>query len=98
MVSDLLHHLDTHKSMGLDGIRSGVPRELVEVLTEPLSITSHPSWLAGEVPVVWRLANVSVIYQKGQKGGPGKYRPVNLTSVLGKVMEQIILSANAWHV
>lgn len=35
MVSGLLHHLDTHKSMGLDGIRLNVLRELTEVLEQP---------------------------------------------------------------
>ena len=38
MVSDLLLHLDTHKSMGPDGIHRRVLRELVEELTKTLSI------------------------------------------------------------
>ena len=93
MVSDLLYHLDPHKSMGLDGIHPRVLRELVEVLTKPLSIIYQQSWLTGEVPVDWKLANVTPIYKKGRKEDPGNYRPVSLTSVPGKVMEQIILSA-----
>jgi len=38
------------------------------------------------------------IYSNGQKEDPGNCRPVSLTSVLGKVMEWIILSAVTWHV
>ncbi|KAK4825812.1 hypothetical protein QYF61_002417 [Mycteria americana] len=89
----------THTGLcGLDGIHPGVLRELAEVLTKPLSILYQQSWLTGEVPVDWKLANVMPIYKKGWKEDPGNYRPVSLTSVLGKVMEQIILSAIMQHV
>ncbi|KFQ85035.1 hypothetical protein N337_05384, partial [Phoenicopterus ruber ruber] len=98
MVSDLLHHLDTHKSMGPDGIHPRVLREMAQVLTKSLSTIYQQSWLTGEVPVDWKLANVKPIYKKGQKEDPGNYRPVSLTSVPEKVMEQIILSANTGHV
>ncbi|KFV58580.1 hypothetical protein N328_12128, partial [Gavia stellata] len=90
MVSNLLHHLETHKSMGPDGIH---PRELAEVLTKPLSTIYQQSWLTGEAPDDWRLANVKPVFKKGQKVDPGNYRPVSLTLVPGKVMEQIILRA-----
>ena len=56
------------------------------------------SFSAGEVPVHWRLANVTPIQKKGQKDDPGNCRPVSLTSVPGKVMVQIILSAIMRHV
>ncbi|KAK4828719.1 LOW QUALITY PROTEIN: hypothetical protein QYF61_000557 [Mycteria americana] len=97
-VSDLLHRLDTHKCMGMDGIHPRILRELVEVLTKPLPIIYQQSWLIGEVPVDWRLANVMPIYKKGQKEAPGNYKPVSLTLMPGKVMEQIILSAITQHV
>ncbi|KAK4813071.1 hypothetical protein QYF61_007573 [Mycteria americana] len=61
-------------------------------------IQGEMSWLTGEVPVDWRLANVSPIHKKGRKEDPGNYRPVSLTPVPGKVMEQNILSAITWHV
>ncbi|KAK4821004.1 hypothetical protein QYF61_010735 [Mycteria americana] len=98
MVSDLLHHLDTDKSMGLDGIHPRVLRELAELLTKPLSILCQQSWLTREVPVDWKLANVMPIYKKGRKEDLDNYRPVSLTSVPGKLMEQIILSAITRHV
>ncbi|KAK4830017.1 hypothetical protein QYF61_008280 [Mycteria americana] len=98
MVSDLLHHLDTHKSMGPDEIHPRVLKELADVLTKPLSIIYQQSWLTGEVPADRRLANVTPVFKKGGKEDPGNYRPVSLTSVPGKLMEQIILSAITWHV
>ncbi|KFQ19400.1 hypothetical protein N332_02416, partial [Mesitornis unicolor] len=98
VVSDLLHHLDIHKSMGPDGIQPWVLRELAEVLAEPVFIIHQQSWLTEEVSVDWRLANVTPIYRKGRKEDPGNYRAVSLTSVPGKVMEQIILSAITQHV
>jgi len=45
MVSNLLHHLDTHKCMEPDGICSRVWRELAEVLTKPLSNIYQQLWL-----------------------------------------------------
>ncbi|KFQ01295.1 hypothetical protein N330_12669, partial [Leptosomus discolor] len=97
VVSDLLHHLDAHKSMGPDGLHPRVLKELVDVLTKPLYIICQKSWLTGEVPVDQRIANVTPIYKKGRKEDPGNYRPVSLTSVPGKVMEQIIFSAIMSH-
>ncbi|KFO93867.1 hypothetical protein N320_12933, partial [Buceros rhinoceros silvestris] len=75
-----------------------VLRELVGVTAKLLSITSQQSWQTGEAPADWRLANVTPIYKKGRKEDPGNYRPVSLTSVPGKLMEQIILSVLLWHV
>ncbi|GAB0206850.1 mitochondrial enolase superfamily member 1 [Grus japonensis] len=56
------------------------------------------SWLTREIPVDWKLENMMLIYKKGKKEDPGNYRPVSLTLVPGKVMEQIILSVIMWHV
>ena len=80
--------------MGPDGIHPRVLRKLVKVLTKPLSIIYQQFWLTGEVPVDRSLANVMPVYKKCRKKDPGNYRPVSLTSVLGKVMEQII----TWHI
>ncbi|PKU31364.1 rna-directed dna polymerase from mobile element jockey-like [Limosa lapponica baueri] len=93
-----LDRLERHKSIGPDGTHPRVLREQAEVLTKPLSIIYQQPWLTRGVPVDWRLANVTPIYKKGRKEDPGNYRPVNLTSGLEKVMEQITLSAITQHV
>jgi len=60
---------------------------------EPLSIISERSWRTGEVPEGWRKDSVSPVLTKDKKEDPGNYRPVSLTSIPGKVMEQLILEA-----
>ncbi|RMC14066.1 hypothetical protein DUI87_09153 [Hirundo rustica rustica] len=91
-VRELLKCLDIHKSMGPDGIHPRVMRELADELAKPLSTIYHQSWLTGEVLDDWKLANVIPIHKKDVKKDPGNYRPVSLTSVPGKIMEQFILS------
>ncbi|KFO77701.1 RNA-directed DNA polymerase from mobile element jockey, partial [Cuculus canorus] len=97
VVRDLLAQLDTPKSMGPDGIHPSVLKELADMLAKPLSIIFQQSWLSGEVPLDWRLPDVIHIYKKGRREDPGNYRPVSLTSVWRKVMEQVILSAIMKH-
>jgi len=41
---------------------------------------------------------VTPIYRKGRKEDPRNYRPISLTSVPGKIMEQFILSVLTGHV
>ena len=43
------------------------------------------------MPDDWRKANVTSNFKKGKKEDPGNYRPVSLTSIPGKLMEQLIL-------
>ncbi|RMB95089.1 hypothetical protein DUI87_28460 [Hirundo rustica rustica] len=92
-VTELLSCLDTRESTDPDGIHPRVMRELEEELVKPFSNIHHQSWLTGEVPGDWKLANVTPIHKKGAKEDPGNYRPVSLPSVPGKRTEQFILSA-----
>lgn len=45
----------------------------------------------GNVPEAWKKANFTPALKNGKKENPGSYRPVSFTSILVKVIEQIIL-------
>ncbi|KFV82338.1 RNA-directed DNA polymerase from mobile element jockey, partial [Struthio camelus australis] len=97
-VRDLLSKPDIHKSMGPDRMHPQVLRELADVIARPLSIIFERSWRSGEVPEDWKKASVTPVFQKGKKEEPGNSRPVSLTSIPGKVMEQLLLEVITKHV
>uniref|UniRef100_A0A8B9ZS82 Reverse transcriptase domain-containing protein n=1 Tax=Anas zonorhyncha TaxID=75864 RepID=A0A8B9ZS82_9AVES len=92
-VKDWLSKQDIHKSVSSDGTHLWVLRELVEVIARLLSIIFGKLWGMGEVPEHWRKANVTPVFKKGKKEDSGNYRPVSLTVIPDKVMEQLILGA-----
>nr|XP_048674852.1 golgin subfamily B member 1 isoform X3 [Caretta caretta] len=97
VIRDYLEKLDVHKSMGPDELHPRVLKELAAVIAEPLAIIFENSWRTGEVPDDWKKANVVPIFKKGKKEDPGNYRPVSLTSVPGKIMEQVLKESILKH-
>ncbi|GAB0180683.1 mitochondrial enolase superfamily member 1 [Grus japonensis] len=93
-----LGKFDIHKSMGPNGMHPRVLREFTEIIAMPLSIIFERSWRTREVPEDWRKASVTPVFKKDKKEDPGSYRPVSLTSIPGKVMEQLILGVISKHV
>ncbi|KAK4817401.1 LOW QUALITY PROTEIN: hypothetical protein QYF61_013271 [Mycteria americana] len=84
-VREHLNRLDLHKSMQPDGVYSQVLREMANIIARPLStMKGH-----GEVPEHWKGANITFIFKNG-KEDPGNYKPDGLTSVMGKVIGQIL--------
>ncbi|XP_010226075.1 PREDICTED: venom prothrombin activator nigrarin-D-like [Tinamus guttatus] len=99
MGKDKAHEvLKVHKRANyfLEEIRTGnLERECIEEQCsfEEAKEIFQSQEKTGEVPDGWRLASVMPIYRKGQMEDLGNSRPVNLASISGNVMEQIILRA-----
>ena len=89
-VVQYLATLNEIKSPGPDELHPRVLKELAGEISEPLAIIFEKSWRLGGVLMDWWRANVVPIFKKVEKEVPNNYRPVSLTSVPGKVMEQII--------
>ncbi|XP_065645598.1 uncharacterized protein LOC136076061 [Hydra vulgaris] len=58
----------------------------------------HPrSFDSGQVPSGWKLANITPIFKKGHHTDPGNYRPISITSAVGKIMEGIMRDVMTEH-
>ena len=90
IVEKEIDRLKKFKSPGPDEIYPLVLKECKEIISEPLVAVFKKSLDSGEVPIMWRQANVVPIFKKGDKTLPSNYRPISLTSIIGKIMESII--------
>ena len=67
-----------------------VLREVAEQVSEMFTDIFNSSLESGQVPEDWRAANVTPLLKKGSREELGNYRPVSLTSVVGKVLKTLI--------
>ena len=93
-----LKGLNVNKSMGPYGCHPRLLHETCEQLAEPLCTIFIKSFETGEVPSLWKEANVSALYKnKGDKSDPFNYRPVSLTCIPSKICERSVQSVIMNH-
>ena len=89
-VLEALKKLDKRKAMGPDEVSPWVLKECAEELCLPIFMIFTSSLEQGKLPDIWKSANITPIFKKGNKSNPLNYRPVSLTSVICKMLERII--------
>ena len=62
---------------------------VADLINVPLARLFQKSLIDGVVPQ-WLVASVTAIHKKGAKNIPDNYRPVSITSIVGKLMESIV--------
>ena len=80
-----------------DGLSARVLKEMSDVIAMPVYILFKNSLQTGSVPKIWKTANITAIYKKGDKKFAGKYRPVSLTCIICKLLEKIIRESMVNH-
>ena len=77
----------TGKASGPDTINNRILRDLAHPLSTPLKDLFNFSLEKGQVPIIWKQANVTPIFN---------YRPISLLSTVGKALEKIVLTKCFW--
>ena len=77
--------------IGCDGLPSMFFSKLSLQLVEPLRYIFNYSFYGKAIPFIWSSSNVTPIFKKkGKIDDKKNYRPISLTCVASKLMEQII--------
>ena len=86
----VLKRIKVDKSPGPDEVCPRTLWEAWEEIAGSRAAIFEPSMVTGEVPDDWREATVVPLFKKGCREKPGNYRPVSLSSVVGKLLEGIL--------
>ena len=77
-------------SVGPDLLPSILWVKLAAQLALPVSILFNTSYHFATLPSDWKGANVLPLFKKGDPSLVSNYRPISLTSTLGKIMESMV--------
>ena len=85
-----LCNLGVNKSPGPDGWHPCFFKEAAFELTRPLSILFQKSLDTSSLLSMWKIANVVLVFKKGDRKLPSNYRPISLTSVVCKILKSVM--------
>ena len=96
-VIKLIKNVKPHKASVPDNIPIRLLIMVAEEIAPMLTTVFQTSLDTATVPSISKEALITPLYKKGPLNIPAKYRPVSLTSVVGKMLEHIIFSSSMKH-
>ena len=92
------NNAETKKAPGPDNITNEMLLHLGPCSKRKLLQLFNDGWRTGTVPQVWREAIMIPILKRAKdKSQAESYRPISLTSCVGKLMERLINTRLMWH-
>ena len=91
-IISLLRKINPNKATGSDGISGQMLLLCDESVILPLQIIFRNILSTSIYPDMWKLANVTPIFKKGDKQLIKNYRPISLLPICGKILEKIIFN------
>ncbi len=97
-VRKALQNLDVNKAIGPDEISPRVLKHCAAELAPSLAVLFNLSMRSGTLPDLWKRANVTPVFKKGDKSDVANYRPISLLCIVSKIMERCIADSVYEHV
>ena len=91
-IISLLKKINPNKATGSDGISGQMLLLCEDSVILPLQIIFKNILSTRIYPDMWKLANVTPIFKKGDKQLIKNYRPISLLPICGKILEKIIFN------
>ena len=83
------------KAGGPDGVAPDLLKHLPLNMQKELLFILNASWTTGWCPQAWRIATI-VPFLKKDPQAVSSYRPIALTSTIGKLLERLIVNRLSW--
>ena len=87
---EIIDLLNINKASGPDLINHKMLKYVSTAVSKPLTIIFNRSLQEKHYPEPWKKNNVVPLFKKGDKSDSSNYRPVSLSSPIGKVMERVV--------
>ena len=85
------------KAGGLDGVAPDILKHLPLNTQKELLFILNASWTTGWCPQAWRTATiVPFLNKENDPQAVSSYRPIALTSTIGKLLERLIVNRLSW--
>lgn len=82
-----------YSAPGSDGLCYAMFRQLPDEVLEIILKLFNKVWEEGAIPAAWKRSTILPFHKPGKdKCDPGNYRPIALTSHLGKLMEKMVVA------
>lgn len=86
----MLKILNIYKSPGPDGILPQILKECSQLLSSPLALLLNTSISSGQLPTMWKNANITPVHKKGNRNLRENYHQISLMCILCKIAEKVV--------